>query len=109
MIYGEDLYNSYFDEDDIDYVSERSFSDGFDYACRLFAEAAAEKEAKESLWKRMKAKAGKGWDYTKDKTAQLKKWAKENPKTAIAAALGTTAATAAGAYGVHKYRHRNDD
>ena len=48
MIYGEDLYNSYFDEDDIDYVSERSFSDGFDYACRLFAEAAAKEEAKES-------------------------------------------------------------
>jgi len=109
MIYGEDLYNSYFDEDDIDYVSERSFSDGFDYACRLFAEAAAEEKAKESLWKRTKAKVGRGWDYTKDKAAQLKKWAKENPKTAIAAALGTTAATAAGAYGVHKYRHRNDD
>lgn len=38
MIYGEDLYNSYFDEDDINYVSEKSFSDGFDFACRLYAE-----------------------------------------------------------------------
>lgn len=47
MIYGEDLINQYFNEDEVDYIAERSFSEGFDYAYRLFSKK-DKKKKKES-------------------------------------------------------------